>query len=464
MKVQVAIADVADCQKELAIEIGASEVQVEYDKAYGSFARYAKVPGFREGKAPRGVIKQRFAKEIKEEVLKQLIPHALGHVFEDHKLRVIGDPSIEGDDIVLKEGEPLSFKSRVFVLPDFELKSYQGIKLTKSVVRVTEEDVDKVIADLREGAAQLVPVEDRPSQAGDFVSINLVGKYVEPAQEDDLTSEDLVIELGAPGVQPEFEQNLTGVKEGDEKQFTVKYADDFHVPNLAGKTLDFTATVNAVKIKEFPELNEEFVEELADEFGEDYKTIPELRTRILENLKANADAEAEGEMRNELLKILSEGYDFPLPHPLVERQADSRIVEFLQRLYRSGLSPQAARQIDWDARKADEMVRAANDVRIALILGAISEAEKVVVTRQDLDDEIDRIAEATNQSPDEVEARLTKDGSISSIENRLRTDKVMELLVSKADVTVEEIEKKPEPVEAEAVAVTEKAEGAGESA
>ncbi|MFN7926671.1 MAG: FKBP-type peptidyl-prolyl cis-trans isomerase [Blastocatellia bacterium] len=113
----------------------------------------------------------------------------------------------------------------------------------------------------------MVPaVEDRPSQKGDFVSINLVGKYVDPVQEEDLTSEDLVIELGAEGVQPEFEESLTGVKEGEVKQFTVKYPADFHAQNLAGKTLDFTANVSAVKIKELPELDNEFVEELADEF------------------------------------------------------------------------------------------------------------------------------------------------------------------------------------------------------
>lgn len=464
MKVQVAIADVADCQKELTIEIGASEVQEEYNKAYGSFSRYAKVPGFREGKAPRGVIKQRFAKEIKDEVMKQLIPHALGHAIEDHKLRVIGDPAIDGEAVVLKEGESLTFKSRVFVLPDFELKDYKGVKLTKRVARVTEEEVDKVIADLREAAAQLIPVEDRPSQTGDFVSVNLVGKYVDSVEEEDLTTEDLVIELGGEGVQADFNEQLTGVKDGDVKQFTVKYPEDFQAKGLAGKTLDFTATVNAVKIKELPELNDEFVEELAEEHGEEYKTVEELRAKILENLKANADAEAEGEIRDALLKTLADGYDFPLPEPLVERQADSRLVEFLQRLYRSGMPPQAARQIDWEGRKAEEMVRAANDVRIALILGAISEAEKVTVTQEDIDNEIERIAEATNQSPEEVEARLTKEGGLSSIENRLRSDKVMELLINQAEITIEEVDNKQvtEPVAEEAG--EEKAEGAGESA
>ena len=169
-------------------------------------------------------------------------------------------------------------------------------------------------------------------------------------------------------------------------------------------------------------------------------------------------------MRDALLKTLAEGYDFPLPEPLVERQADSRIVDFLQRLYRGGMPPQAARQIDWDARKAEEMVRAANDVRLALILGAISEAEKITVTREDLDDEIEHIAEASNQSPEEIEARLTKDGSLSSIENRLRSDKVMELLVSQAEITIEEVDNKQATESPADDSGVEKAEGAGESA
>jgi trigger factor len=239
---------------------------------------------------------------------------------------------------------------------------------------------------------------------------------------------------------------------------------NFQAEGLAGKTLDFTATVNAVKAKELPELSDELAEELGEEFGAEYKTIEEMRAQIRENLKANAEAEAEGELRDALLKTLAQDYDFPLPEVLVEQQANSRLVDFLQRLYRSGMPPQAARQIDWEARKTEEMQRAANDVRIALLLGAISEAEKITVTREDLDNEIERIAEALNQSPEEVEARLTKEGGVSSIENRLRSDKVMEFLVSQAEITMEEFDNKPttEPIADETN--TEKAEGAGESA
>jgi trigger factor len=462
LNLQVAITDVADCQKELTIEIGANEVQEEYQKAYGAFARYAKVPGFREGKAPRAVIKQRFTKEIKEEVLKQLVPHALGHAIEEHELRVIGDPMISGEDIVVKEGEPLTFKSRVYVLPEFELKTYKGLKLTKRIARVTEENVDHVVADLREGAAQLVPVEDRPSQTGDFVSINLVGKYIDAVEEEDLTSEDLMIELGGENVHPDFNENLLGVQEGDVKEFTVAYPADFQAQNLAGKTVAFTATVNAVKSKELPELDEEFVEEIATEFGEEYKTLEELRAKIQENLSANADAEAEANLRDRAMGLLAQEYDFPLPAPLVERQANSRLAEFVQRLFRSGIPPQAAQQIDWEERKAVELKNAAQDVRLALLLNAIAEAEEVVVTQEDVDQEIERIAEAVGQSPAEVEARLTKEGSLSSIENRLRSDKVLDLLVSQAEVTTEEFDPNQATGQAADEPNQEKAEGAGE--
>ena len=264
MNLQVVVADIADCQKELTIEIPASDVQTEYNKAYDAYSRHAKIPGFRPGKVPRAVVKQRYAKEIKGEVINNLLPHAIGHAIEDHKLKVIGSPNVNPDEIDIKEGEPLSFKSQVTVLPDFELKSYDGVKVTKRVARVTDEVVERTMQELRAQAAQLVPVEDRASQTGDFVSINLVGKYVDPPEEEDLKTEDLVIELGAEGVQAEFNDNLTGVKEGDVKEFTVKYPEDFPSKGLGGKTLDFTATINSVKIKELPELDDDFAQESAD--------------------------------------------------------------------------------------------------------------------------------------------------------------------------------------------------------
>ncbi len=456
MNLQVAVADIADCQKELTIEIGADDVKTEYGKAYEAYARYAKVPGFRPGNVPKSIVKQRFAKEINGEVIQQILPHALGHAIEDHKLKVIGSPEVNTDEIKVKEGEALKFTARVTVIPDFELKDYKGLKLTKRVAIVTDEKIAQVMQELREGAAQLVPVEDRPSQLGDFVSINIVGKYVDAPEQEDLKTEDLTIELGGQGVQEEFTTNLTGVKEGDVKEFTVKYPEDFTSEGLAGKTLNFTATVSAVKIKELPELDDNFAQEMAEEYSEEYKTIDEMHAKVRENLIANAGVEAENDLRDEMLESLAKDYDFPLPEPLVERQANSRLQEFVQRLFRSGVPPQAARQINWEERQAEERKRAQNDVRLALLLGAVADAEKINVTREDLDSEIERIAASVGQSVDEIEARLTKEGSLSSIENRLRSDKVVNFLVSQAEITTEEYEEK-EAAEENTAVVEEKA-------
>ncbi|MDQ3013458.1 MAG: trigger factor, partial [Acidobacteriota bacterium] len=244
MKLDVVVTDVSQVKKDLAVEVAAEEVKAEYEKAYDAYVRHAKVPGFRPGRVPRGVIKQRFSKEVKDEVIGQLLPHALEHAITDKKLRFVGEPHIE--DISVNEGGPLKFKASIEVLPEIELKEYKGLKATKQVERVTGEDVERVIEKWRENAAELVPVEDRPSQDGDFVSVNLVGKYVDPQgphEQENLIADNVEIEINGPGTQPEFSDNLRGVKADDVREFRVVYPEDFGSKGLAGKSLDFTATV-----------------------------------------------------------------------------------------------------------------------------------------------------------------------------------------------------------------------------
>jgi len=434
LKLEVAVADTTECKKDLTIEVSADEVQEQFNKTYEAYSRYAKVPGFRPGHVPRGVVKQRFAKDIKDEVLGQLLPHALEHVIVDHKLHVIGSPQI--NDISFNEGEPLRFKASVEVVPEFEVKQYKGLKVTKRVARVTEEDVAEVLNQMREGMAQLVPVEDRPSADGDYVSVNLVGKYVEPAAGEDLEDlkvDDVVIELGAEGVQPEFNDHLRGVKAGDGREFRVKYPEEFNAKNLAGKTLDFTTTVVAVRKKELPELDDDF----AQEAGE-FQTLEELRRRVREDLERNAELQASQRLRDDLMEQILNAYDFPVPESLAEKQATERLREFVYHMIRSGVSPQSAKEINWEERQAQERLRAVRDVRAALVIGRIAEAEGVRVGEAEIDAELRRFAEATREPEDAVRARLTKEGGLASIENRLRYQKALEVVVENADVTTEE--------------------------
>jgi trigger factor len=431
LKLQVAVADLSQCRKGLTVEVPAEEVNAAFEKTYGAYARHLKIPGFRPGRVPRDLIKQRFAKEAKEEVVKSLVPEALQSAVSEHMLRVVGDPQI--DDLSVDEGEPLKFKATLEVLPEFELKEYKGLKFTKRVATVTDEEVGHALEHLRQSAAEFVPVEDRPSHDGDFVSVNLVGKYVEPPEEEDLKSDDVQVEIGANNVQPEFSENLRGVKAGDVREFRVEYPEDFSAEGLAGKTLDFTAAVVAVREREAPELDDEF----ARDFG-DYENLEQLRDRIREKLTASADARAEADLREEVVKRVLEDYDFEVPSTLVEAQTADRAREFAYMLMRNGVAPQTIKEIDWEGRMNEFRPLAARDIRMALVFEKIGEAEEVKVSRWEVEAEVERMARASGEPADQLKARLTKDDSLSSIENRLRHQRALEAVIKHAEVTVEE--------------------------
>jgi trigger factor len=431
LKLQVDVADLSQCRRDLKVEVPVEEVNAAFERTYGAYARHLKIPGFRPGRVPRELIKQRFAKEAREEVVKSLVPEALQSAVVERMLRVVGDPQI--GDLSISEGEPLRFKATIEVLPEFELKEYKGLKLTKRVAVVTDEKVEHTLEHLRQSAAEFVPVEDRPSRDGDFVSVNLVGKYVEPPEEEDLKSDDVQVEIGADGVQPEFSENLRGVKAGDVREFRVKYPEDFSAEGLAGKTIDFTATVVAVREKEAPELDDEF----ARDFG-DYENLQQLRDRIRENLTASAEARAEADLREGAVKRVLEDYDLEVPSALVEPQVADRAREFAYILMRNGVPPQTIKEIDWEERMKEFRPLAARDVRMALVFAKIGEAEKVEVSGWEVDAEIERMAGASGEPANQLKARLTKDDSLSSIKNRLRHQKALEAVIKHAEVAVED--------------------------
>jgi len=448
LKLQVDVADLSQCRRDLKVEVPVEEVNAAFERTYGAYARHLKIPGFRPGRVPRELIKQRFAKEAREEVVKSLVPEALQSAVAEHMLRVVGDPQI--GDLSISEGEPLKFKATIEVLPEFELKEYKGLKLTKRVATVTDEEVEHTLEHLRQSAAEYVPVEDRPSRDGDFVSVNLVGKYVEPPEEEDLKSDDVQVAIGADGVQTEFSENLRDVKAGDVREFRVKYPEDFSAEGLAGKTIDFTATVVAVREKEAPELDDEF----ARDFG-DYENLQQLRDRIRENLTASAEARAQADLREGTVKRVLEDYDFEVPSALVEPQVVDRAREFAYILMRNGVPPQTIKEIDWEERMKEFRPLAERDIRMALVFDKIGEVEKVEVSRWEVDAEIERMARSSGEPADQLKARLTKDDSLSSIEHRLRHQRALEAVIKHAEVTVEEFNKDQNEHHAQSPAQTE---------
>src|SRR2546425_360250 len=428
--------DVSSTRKEIKIEIEPEVVRAAYDRVSDLYSKLANVPGFRRGHAPRSVIRTRFKSEIRGEVLQELVPEAITGAIEKHSLETIGEPDVrlDNDETLQKFGEePISVHVKVEVLPRVELGNYKGIEVTRRVRPVADADVDRVIEGLRENSASLLPVEDRGAQLGDVATVNFRGKFIDTPDAEDINVEDVDVVLGGDGVQQEFTDNLLGVRPEDEKNFTVAYSQDFTSKGLAGKRVDYTAKVTAVRIKELPELDDEWAASLNEEFD----SLATLRTKIGEDLQARASTEADHRLRRELIRKLVEKHPFEVPTSLVEHQTSQRLEAVVRDMIGRGIDPRNT-ELNWEGAREDLKVQAEDDVRGSLLLERIAEEENLTVSGVEIEAEIEAIAVASRQPKEQVRAALTKEGGDRSIASRLRNRKALDLLVENARVTEEE--------------------------
>lgn len=452
------IVDASPTRKELKIEIGADEVRAEYDRVAGEYARQATVPGFRKGHAPVTVIRTRYKNEIRSEVLQKLVPEAVNRAIDESGLSVIGQPDVHLDNENLdKLGQtPLSLHAQVEVLPEVSLGEYKGLEAARRTRPVTDEMVDQMIQGLRESSASLLPVEDRGAETGDTVTSTFRGKFLSHPGEEDINVEDVDVVLGGPGVHEGFNENLAGAREGDVVTFTVNYPDDFSSKGLAGKEVEYTATVTAVRRKETPALDDEWAKSL----GEEIESVESLRQRVRQNLESRSKFEAEGRLRDEVVGKLVEAHQFELPESLVEYQASQLIQSSVRDMIQHGIDPRR-QEFDWESLKGHARARAENDLRASLLLESIADRENVEVTDDEVEAEVRSIAEATRQSEEQVRAALTKQGGATSIADRLRNRKALDLLVEKANVRDEEWRDEEAPADAPEAAADAEADASG---
>jgi trigger factor len=430
------VLDVSPTRKELKIEIDAEAVRAAYDRISDQYAKMATVPGFRRGHTPRSVVRTRFKDEIRGEVLRELVPQAIQDAITENALDVLGEPEVrlENAEGLDKMGaEPISVHVHVEVLPQVLLGEYKGLRAARRVRPVTDEDVERVIEDLREASASLQPVEDRPAQLGDTVTANFQGKFVNAPKEEDINVEDVDVVLGGVGVQQEFTDNLTGTVADDERAFTVRYPEDFTSKGLAGKEVEYTAKVSAVRIKELPELDDEWARSL----GEEFDSLATLREKVREDLSNRSNAESEGRLRGEVLRHLVEAHPFEVPETLIEHQANHRLESLVREMMGRGLDPRG-QQVNWEGLRDQMKEQAERDVRGSMLLERIAEQENITVTDEEVEAEIATIASASRQAPEQVRAALTKQGGATSIADRLRNRKALDLIVENARVTDEE--------------------------
>ena len=432
--------DVSPTRKEIKIEIDTATVRQTYDRISDRYAKQASVPGFRPGHAPRAVVRTRFKNEIRAQTLQELVPEAVNEAINKHELNALGEPDVQLDNTEALEKfgeEPLSVKVNVEVLPKVELQKYKGIEGVRKTRPVTDANVDEMVEALRETSGAMQPVEDRGAAVGDTVTINVEGKFlgdkVEGQEEENIKADDVEVVLGGPGVQPEFTENLLGVKPDDEKTFVVDYPEDFQSKGLAGKKVEYTATVTAVRVKELPAVDDEW----ARSMDEDFDSVATLRARIRENMERQAGQEADHRLRADLMQKLLEGHPFEVPQSLIEHQTSYRLESVVRDMIGRGVDPRS-QKLNWEGAREELKAQAEQDVRGSLLLERIAEEEKIDVSNDEIEAEIQAIARSSQQPIEQVRSVLTKEGGERSIASRLRNRKALDLLVESARVTDEE--------------------------
>jgi trigger factor len=316
------------------------------------------------------------------------------------------------------------------------------LEATRRVRPVNDDEIENIIEERRQQESTLIPVDDRVSQDGDLVIVDLVGTFSDEEDADPIEVNDLEVQLGDELIEKSFTENLVGVKEDDEKEFTVEYPDEFSSPALAGRTVNYKARVKTVGTVELPELDDDWVKSL----DEGFESLDELRTKLREDLETVANADAEGRVRNDLIARLIEKHKFEVPDALIESQAQNLLNNFAQDLAQRGVDLSKVDQSFVEMTYQQMKGQAERDVRGAILLEKIAETENVEVSAEDVREEIEKMAEYYQRSVEEFRQALEQQGGEAMIENNLRTRKAVEALVAKANVKEGEWieEKRPE--------------------
>ena len=429
------LTDLSSTRKEIKIEIDTDQVRSAYDRITAQYAKSANVPGFRRGHAPQSVVRTRFRSEIRGEVLRELVPEAVNSAIGEHSLAAIGEPDVHLDNTEALENlgkEPITVKVGVEVFPEVKISDYKGLEATKRLRPVSDDDVNRMIDGLRDASASLQPIEDRGAELGDTVTVNVHGNFIDQTEEEDIKADDVEVVLGGEGVQQEFTDNLIGVRADEQKTFLVDYPEDFSSKGLAGKKVEYAAQVTALRRKELPEVDDEWAKSL----GDDFDSVETLRTKIREDLERRATAESDQRLRNEVMRKLLEANQFEVPQSLVDQQTNHRLESVVRDMIGRGIDPRAT-ELNWEGARDELKVQAEEDVRATLLLEQIAEEEKLTVSDEEVEAEIDAIATASRQPKEQVRGALTKDGGERSIAHRLRNRKALDLLIENARVTEE---------------------------
>ena len=415
--------DVSATQKTITIEIPVDIVDAEINRVAKGYTKQARIPGFRPGKVPTNLVKQRFKEQILHDVAHGLIPRAVDEALQERGIEPVDTPNIK--DVALEEGQPLKFTANIETVPPFDVGDLSTIEATRHAHEVNDEAVEKTLQNLRQRGAKFEPVEARAVEDGDTVVLDIERKDAEGKPD---RHEDVSLELGSPANPPGFDAQLLGLNSGETKSFTIHFPEDYAVKEMANTDVDYTVTVKDIRRKVLPELDDEFAKDLGA-----FESLAALRDRVRDDLQQESEEHARQHLRTDVLKQLSERVTFDLPPSLVEREMDRRIEEFASRLMQQNVDPRQA-GIDWGQFRESQRDPARASVASALALDEIARREGLTVSAEDVDKEIERFAVRAGRTPAALRAQLEKEGSVARLATGLRREKAVDLVLSRARI------------------------------
>ena len=410
----------------LKVTVPAEKVNKALDQAFKKVVKQINVPGFRKGKVPRPIFEQRFGVEaLYQDAVDILLPEAYGEAIEETKINPVAQPEINVTQI--EKGKDFEFEATVTVEPEVKLGDYKGLEIEKQDSELTDQDLQDEIDHSLGHLADMVVKEDGAVEEGDTVNIDFDG-YVDGEQFEGGQADGYDLEIGSGSFIPGFEDQLVGVKTGEEKDVVVTFPEEYHAEELAGKEATFKTKVNEIKYKEVPELTDE----IANELDSDANSVDEYKENLRKRLSEQKAQDAENVEKEEAINKVTENTTIDIPQAMIDTELDRMVQEFGQRIQQQGLDLQTYFQISGqDESQLREQMKddAEQRVKTNLTLSAIADEENIEVTDEDIDKELEKMSSQFNISVEDIKQTL---GNTDIIKNDVRIQKVIDLLVDEA--------------------------------
>ncbi len=428
---KAAIIELTETRRRLDVEISAPDVDAAIGRLAEQYRRRAKVPGFRPGKVPVHIARQRFKDDILHDAARDLVPPAVDEALREQAVTPIDTPDVQ--EVSIDDGQPLTFHALFEVMPSIEGLDYDALTLRRTHVAPDADAIDRAIEELRRRASRLEPVTDRGVDTGDTVTLDLTRRVVRnleggPASPSEDRHENVPIELGAAANPPGFDAELTGLQVGESKAFELSYAADHEETELAGTRVSYEVVAKAIHRRLLPDLDDEFARSVGE-----FDTLEALKTRIASDLQRDAAAEATRGVRHDLMTQLAARVTVKVPETLVDREIERRLEQVATRLAQQRVDLRRV-TIDWDALRDEQRAPALEMVRGSMVLDEVARRESLTISDDDVEQELTRYAERLARTPAAVRAQLEKDGGMTRLSEGLRREKAIDFLLSRATI------------------------------